>query len=79
MKPGPAIRTKPIRITLDLSRADYESLNRWLAKAGVELDQPMSRITLARALRAMIHATTTDDAVNHVVVDLLREDRGTRR
>ena len=45
MKPGPAIRTKPIRITLDLSRADYQSLNRWLAKAGVELDQPMSRLT----------------------------------
>ena len=70
-----AIRTKPTRITLDLSKADYDALNRWLAKAGVELDQPVSRMTLARALRAMIHATTADDVVNAVVLDLLRQDQ----
>ena len=70
-----ALRTKPIRVTLDLNPADYETLNRWLARTGVELDQPVSRLTLARALRAMIHATTTDDVVNGVVVDLLRRDQ----
>jgi len=67
-----AIRTKPIRITLDLKQADYDALNRWTASAGVELGQPVSRLTLARSLRAMIHATTTDDVVGDVVLDLLR-------
>jgi hypothetical protein len=67
-----AIRTKPIRVTLDLKQADYDALNRWIACAGVELGQPISRLTLARSLRAMIHATTTDDMVGDVVLDLLR-------
>ena len=67
-----AIRTKPIRITLDLKQADYDALNRWTASAGAELGQPVSRLTLARSLRAMIHATTTDDVVGDVVLDLLR-------
>jgi hypothetical protein len=70
-----AIRTKPIRITLDLKQADYDALNRWTASAGAELGQPVSRLTLARSLRAMIHATTTDDAVADVVLDLLRRDQ----
>jgi hypothetical protein len=67
-----ATRTKPIRITLDLKQADYDALNRWTASAGVELGQPVRRLTLARSLRAMIHATTTDDVVGDVVLDLLR-------
>jgi hypothetical protein len=67
-----ATRAKPIRITLDLKQADYDALNRWTASAGVELGQPVSRLTLARSLRAMIHATTTDDVVGDVVLDLLR-------
>lgn len=70
-----AVRTKPVRITLDLSPADYQALNRWLARTGAELDQPVSRLTLSRALRAMIHATISDDVVNGVVTDLLRRDQ----
>jgi hypothetical protein len=70
-----ATRAKPIRITLDLKQADYDALNRWTASAGAELGQPVSRLTLARSLRAMIHATTTDDAVGDVVLDLLRRDQ----
>jgi len=68
-----AIRTKPIRITLDLKQADYDALNRWIIGAGAELGQPVSRLTLARSLRAMIHATTTDDGVRDVVLELLRQ------
>ena len=67
-----ATRAKPIRITLDLKQADYDALNRWIVGAGAELGQPVSRLTLARSLRAMIHATTTDDVVGDVVLDLLR-------
>jgi len=67
-------RAKPVRITVDLAPADYQALNRWLAKAAVELDQPFSRMTQARALRAMIRATAADDVVNDVVLDLLRRE-----
>ena len=70
-----AIRTKPIRITLDLKQADYDALNRWIVGAGAELGQPVSRLTLARSLRAMIHATTTDSGVADVQHDLLRRDQ----
>ncbi len=68
-------RTKPVRITVDLAPADYQVLNHWLARVGVELDQPVSRMTLARAIRAMIQATATDHVVNDVVLDLLRREQ----
>ena len=41
-------RVKHVRIEVDLTQADYQVLNRWLAKAAVELDQPVSSMTLAR-------------------------------
>ena len=68
-------RTKPVRITVDLAPADYQVLNTWLARAGVELDQPVSRTTLARAIGAMIRATAADHVVNDVVLDLLRKEQ----
>ncbi len=68
-------RTKPVRITVDLAPADYQVLNSWLARAGVELDQPVSRMTLARAIGAMIRATAADHVVNDVVLDLLRKEQ----
>jgi uncharacterized protein (DUF2236 family) len=73
--PSAETRTKPVRITVDLAPADYQALNRWLARAGVELDQPVSRMTLARALRAMIRAAAADDVVNAVVLDLMRREK----
>ena len=68
-------RTKPVRITVDLAPADYQALNSWLARAGVELDQPVSRMTLARAIGAMIRASAADHVVNDVVLDLLRKEQ----
>ena len=68
-------RVKPVRITVDLTPADYQVLNRWLAKAAVELDQPLNSMTLARGIRAMIRATATDDLASGVVLDLLRTDQ----
>jgi hypothetical protein len=41
----------------------------------VELDQPVSTMTLARAIRAMIQATSADHVVNDVVLDLLRKEQ----
>ena len=74
-RPPRESRTKPVRITVDLTPADYQVLNRWLARASVELDQPVSKMTLARAIRAMIHATAADHVVNDVVLDLLRREQ----
>ena len=53
-------REKRVRITVDLVPDDYQILNRWLAKASVELDQPVSTMTLARGIRAMIRAAAAD-------------------
>jgi hypothetical protein len=68
-------RAKPVRITVDLAPADYQVLNRWLARASVELDQPVSKMTLARGIRAMIQAAAADHVVNEVVLDILRREQ----
>ena len=68
-------RVKPVRITVDLTPADYQVLNRWLPGAAVELDQPVSSMTLARGIRAMIRAAADDDVVKDVVLGLLRSEQ----
>jgi hypothetical protein len=65
-----AIRTKPVRITLDLSPELYRQLTQWTDAAAVELDVP--RVALADAMRAMIRVTTENPAE---VLDRLRRDR----
>jgi hypothetical protein len=68
-------RVKRIRITVDLTPDDYQILNRWLARASVELDQPLRSMTLARGIRAMIRAAAADHVVDDVVLDLLRKEQ----
>jgi hypothetical protein len=74
-KPDRKSRTKSVRITLDMGPADFEVLNRWLAGAAVDLDQPLNRMTLARGIKAMIWAAETDDVVREVVLNRLRTDQ----
>ena len=74
-RPPRESRAKRVRITVDLTPDDYQVLNRWLARASVELDQPVSKMTLARAIRAMIQAAAADHVVNDVVLDLLRREQ----
>jgi hypothetical protein len=65
-----AIRSKPVRITLDLSPELYRQLTRWAGTAAIELDVP--RVALADAMRAMIRvAAESPDAV----IEQLRRDR----
>lgn len=66
-----AIRSKPVRITLDLSPELYRQLTQWADSAAVELDVP--RVPLADAMRAMIRVTTERP---DEVLDRLRRDRG---
>ncbi len=65
-----AIRSKPVRITLDLSPELYRQLTRWAESAAVTLDVP--RVALADAMRAMIRATIQSP---DEVLERLRRDR----
>jgi hypothetical protein len=65
-----AIRSKPVRVTLDLSPELYRQLTGWADSAAVELGVP--RVSLADAMRAMIRVTA--DHPDHVL-DRLRRDR----
>jgi hypothetical protein len=65
-----AIRSKPVRVTLDLSPELYRQLTAWTDSAAVTLGVP--RVSLADAMRAMIRATADDP---DQVLDRLRRDR----
>ena len=65
-----AIRSKPIRITLDLSTELYRQLTQWADSAAIALDVP--RVALADAVRAMIRVTAEDPGA---VLERLRLDR----
>jgi hypothetical protein len=66
-----AIRSKPVRITLDLSPELYRQLTQWADSAAIALDVP--RVALADAMRAMIRVTAESP---DEVLELLRRDRG---
>jgi hypothetical protein len=66
-----AIRSKPVRITLDLSPELYRQLTQWADSAAVALDVP--RVSLADAVRAMIRVTAENPGD---VLDRLRRERG---
>ena len=65
-----AIRSKPVRITLDLSPELYRALTMWADTAAVTLGVP--RVSLADAVRAMIRVTAEHP---DQVLDRLRRDR----
>jgi hypothetical protein len=65
-----AIRSKPVRVTLDLSPELYRQLTQWAASAAIALDVP--RIALADAVRAMIRVAAENPGD---VLERLRSDR----
>jgi len=65
-----AIRSRPVRITLDLTPELYRQLTQWTQSAAIELDVP--RVALADAVRAMIRVTTESP---DQVIERLRQDR----
>jgi hypothetical protein len=64
-----AIRSKPVRVTVDLSPELYRQLTAWADSAAIALDVP--RVALADALRAMIKVTAANPGE---VLDRLRHD-----
>ena len=65
-----AIRSKPVRITLDLSPELYRELIVWTDSAAIALGVP--RVSLADAVRAMIRVAADNP---DEVLDRLRRDR----
>jgi hypothetical protein len=65
-----AIRSKPVRITLDLSPELYRQLTQWADAAAIALDVP--RVALADAMRAMIRVSAENP---EQVLERLRRDR----
>ncbi len=62
------------RITVDLSPEDYSGLWRWVNTAAAAVSPARPKLSLAQAVRAMIHATASDDVVADAVIDLLRRE-----
>ena len=71
-----AVRTKKVRITTDLEPDEYKQLKRWVESAAETLNPDWPDLTQMQAIRAMIKATVTDDTVNAVVMELLRQGQG---
>ena len=67
-----AVRTKPVRITIDLDPGEYRQLKRWLASAAATLNPDWPDLTQMTAVRAMIHYITTDTAATSAVLDQLQ-------
>lgn len=65
-----AVRTKPVRITLDLSPELYRELTVWADSAAITLGVP--RVSLADAVRAMIRVTAENP---QDVLEQVRRDR----
>lgn len=68
-----AIRSKPVRITVDLPPEAYRALAEWTTRAATELDTP--KVTIADAIRAMVKVTALDNGISAVVVDMLRREK----
>ena len=65
-----AIRSKPVRITLDLNPELYRQLTMWADSPAITLGVP--RVSLADAVRAMIRVSTESP---DEVLERLRQDR----
>ncbi len=71
-----AIRTKPVRITIDLDPAAYTALNHWIEHQAQRIGPtvPFRRLSQSAAVRAMIDAAVKDETVTLVVLNLPRRD-----
>jgi hypothetical protein len=65
-----ALRSKPVRITVDLAPELYRRLTRWTGEVAEEID--VAKLPLADVVRAFIRASE-DPAVHARVVAELRE------
>jgi len=68
-----AIRATPVRVTAGLDPATRTGLNRWAGTAAIAASAGFPRLPLAKAIRAMIHATAASEAVTSAVTGQPRQ------
>lgn len=65
-----AVRTKPVRVTLDLSPAAYRRLKTWTLNASVEVG---ANVSLADVLRTLADHLDTDQELAELVLADLKQ------
>ena len=60
-------------VTAGLDPAIYAELTRWAGSAAIAVNPDFPRLPLAKAIRAVIHATTGSQAVASAVIGQLRQ------
>lgn len=68
-----AVRTKPVRVTLNMPPELYRQLTRWADSAAEALDVP--RVSVQDALRAMVSAGAADATPDSPALGELRRNR----
>ncbi|MDL4777875.1 hypothetical protein [Actinomadura xylanilytica] len=66
-----ALRSKPVRITVDLTPELYRRLNRWTAEAAEEID--VVKVPLAEVMRAFIRAAEDPQVRGRVLAELRKQ------
>lgn len=69
-----AIRTKPVRVTLNMPPELYKQLMRWTGTAADALDVP--RVSVQQALRAMIRGVTSEPELTAKIIHDVRVELG---
>jgi hypothetical protein len=62
-------------VTVDLTPAEYQLLNVWLARASLQLDQPVTTMTVARGIKAMIQAAAANPTVSDAILTVMAQDQ----
>jgi hypothetical protein len=63
-----ALRSKPVRITVDLAPELYRRFLAWSLQAATELDRP--KVSHADVVRAFVRATDDPDVARRVIAEL---------
>lgn len=71
-RPSTAPRTKPVRITVDLSPLAYRDLNRWCRQAAEDLD--VAKVNTAAVVRTLLGMLDDDQALAGRVRDRIAAD-----
>ena len=63
-----ALRSKPVRITVDLAPELYRRLNRWTQDVAEEIDA--AKLPLAEVIRAMVRAAEDPQVRERIIAEL---------
>ncbi|GAA5170841.1 hypothetical protein GCM10023321_68560 [Pseudonocardia eucalypti] len=72
-----APRTRPVRVTVELSPMEHKALRQWCAQTSADLDLPL--VAGAEVFRALLSLMRTDPAVAEAVRTELNRTGGSRR